>query len=61
MTPSIPSRDLGVATAVANKRLAQASRDSRANLRYKVKNILAARRGYLRTFSRKRTFSGLVS
>ncbi|XP_020628701.1 uncharacterized protein LOC110065876 [Orbicella faveolata] len=58
-TPSTPSRDLGVATALANKRLAEAARDSRANLLYKVKKILAARRGYPRAFPRKRAFSGL--
>lgn len=50
-----------MATAVANKRLAQAARDSRANLLYNVKKFLAARRGYPQAFPTKRAFSGNVS
>ena len=54
-------RDLRVAPAVANKRLPQAARDSRANLLYNVKKSLAARREYPRAFPKKRAFSGHVS
>lgn len=50
-----------MAAAVANKKLVQAVRDSRANLLYNVKKLLAARRGYPRAFPKKRAFSGLVS
>ena len=46
----------GVAPALANKRLAQAARDSRANLLYNAKKILAARRGYPRAFPKSVPF-----
>jgi len=57
--PSIPSRDLPMAAAVADKRLADAARYSRVHFLHKLKNLLAASRGYPRAFSRKRTFSRL--
>ena len=50
-----------MAAAVADKRLAEAARYSRAHFLHKLKNLLAARRGSPREFSRKRAFSLLVS
>lgn len=46
-----------MAAALADKRLAEAARYSRAHFLHKVKNLLAARRGHPRVFPRKGAFS----